>query len=193
MGALLSKRLPFDAVSISLVKRPHLSCIDDPAHEFQAPDGSWLLIFRAIVYDGWLLWKDALPEEPILRGRLDRSSYDGIESLARRIHVVHQLMPNYRSLTKSPFTVKRWWDPDDEDPLWRGGRACLLKLDGYSSKEFARAIPVKCKLTARCVTDQWIEFNVADPDVDAVTTKTAASGKNHRAASQAEGRPSPPQ
>lgn len=173
------------------MNRPHLSCIDDPAHEFQAPDGTWLLIFRAIVYDGWLCWKDALPEEPILRAKLDRSSYEGIESLARRIHVVHQLMPNYRTLVKSPFSVRRWWDPDDEDPLWRSGRACLLKLDGYTSKEFERAVPPKCRLTVRCVTDQWIEFSLAEGELDSPATRSGASSKSHRAAAQASARPSP--
>lgn len=144
--------------------RPHLSCIDDPALEFQAPDGHWLLIHRAIVYDGWLLWKDALPQDQALRSRLDRIAYEGIETLARQIHVVHQLMPDYRSLLLSPFHVSRWWDPDDDDPLWRSGRGCLIKLSGYTSREFQQVTPKKSRLLVRCVTDQWIEFTLPPPE-----------------------------
>lgn len=185
MGDCLQERISLDALSVSRVNRPHLSCIDDPSKEFQAPDGTWLLVARAIVYDGWLVWNDALPDEPVLRSKLNRASFEGIEALARRIHVVHQLMPNYRSLTRSPFTVRRWWDPDDEDPLWSAGRACLLKLDGYSSKEFERATPAKCRLTVRCVTDQWVEFSLPEHEVITAAAPAAVSNKSRRAATSA--------
>jgi len=153
--------------------RPHLSCIDDPRHEFQAPDGTWLLIDRAIVYDGWLCWRDAIPDEPVLRERLDAAAFAGIESLARQIHITHQLMPNYRSLLQSPFHIKRWWDPDDDDILWREGRCCLARLEGYTAQDFARTIPARNRLQANCLTESWIEFSLPT----AAEVKTASSGK----------------
>lgn len=153
--------------------KPHLSYVNDASEEFQSPDGNWLFIYRAIVYDGWLSWKDALPDDPVQRARLDRMTYQSIESLAKAIHLVHQLMPGFRGSTNSPFEVRRWWDPDDEEALWRDGRACLAKLNGYTTKEFQRSVPSKSRLVTRCLTDAWIEFTL--PKLDAATTSERAA------------------
>ena len=114
----------------------HLPWSRSPEEEFLAPDGEWYSIFRAVVFDSWMLWKDALPPELELRALLDQESYDGITSLARKMHALHHRLPDYRCLSKSPFNVTAWWDPENTDPEWNTGRSCLFTIDGYTSKEF---------------------------------------------------------
>ena len=89
----------------------HLPWSQSPSDEFLAPDGQWYSIFRAVVFDSWMLWKDALPPELELRALLDQEAYDGITSLGRKLHALHHRLPDYRRLSTSPFNVTAWWDP----------------------------------------------------------------------------------
>ena len=142
----------------------HLPWSRSPEEEFLAPDGQWYSIFRAVVFDSWMLWKDALPPELELRALLDQESYDGITSLARKMHALHHRLPDYRCLSKSPFNVTAWWDPENTDPEWNTGRSCLFTIDGYTSKEFISYLPDRTNLKLRAVTSHFIEAYVP-PDI----------------------------
>lgn len=141
----------------SVLERPcHLRCSESPREEFQGPSGEWFSIFRAIVLDSWLTWKDALPDHPI-RGPLDEEIASSITGLALRIHAAHVALPDYRRLSESPFRVSRWWDPFANDD-WQTGAKVLLRLEHYSAQRFAAKIPQRLNLQVRSQSDQWLEI-----------------------------------
>lgn len=140
----------------------HLPWSECPEDEFLAPDGNWYYVFRAIVLDSWLLWRDALPPEPDLRLQLDEHIFDSITALARRLHSFHQGLPDYRQLTDSPFTVSRWWDPSDPDPFWNQGRSCLFRLNGYTSQDLANTLAKKTPIITRTISNRYLEVHLPD-------------------------------
>lgn len=134
-----------------------------PSDEFLAPNGQWLSIYRAIAYDGWMLWKDALPEDISLRERLDPSSYDNICLLAKRIHLLHQAVENYRRLGESPFTIGRWWDPLDhgsDEEHWQLGRHVLFRVRDMTAKQFMAIPQRRNQVQMRAVSTNWIEASL---------------------------------
>lgn len=141
----------------------HVPGSERPDDEFQAPDGAWLSIFRAIVFDSWLIWRDALPTEPELRQRLDHDTFDCITSLAKQLHLFHQSLPCYRGLTVSPFHVTRWWDPDDSDEAWTSGRSVLFYMDDYSSADIIRLCSKRPGLKLRAVSHRYVEASLMEP------------------------------
>lgn len=129
-----------------------------PNEEFLAPTGEWFNIYRAISLDNWLIWKDALPEETYLWPQLNRDVYESIRALGARIHGLHQLLPDYRRLNDSPFTVSRWWDPRDDEG-WQNGDRCLLKIDGYSTRQLPLDHCPGLGLHVRVVSNHWLELS----------------------------------
>jgi len=139
---------------------PYLSRVpyaESPAEEFQGPNGEWFTTLRAIVHDGWLLWRDALPGCP-LRRPVDEQAARGITTLARRIHAAHMSFPEYRNLSDTPFTVGRWWDPKDQSGEWNLGTRVLLKLNGYSATRLATKIPKRLELHTQIRSEHWLEL-----------------------------------
>lgn len=108
---------------------PHLGCAFDDDDEFKHPTEGWLLLCRAIAYDGWLSWRHALPANRDDRELLDGPIAARIKLLAERIHGVHQQMPGYQSLDDTPFSFSRWWNPGAEGEWGRGGR-CSFGIRG---------------------------------------------------------------
>jgi hypothetical protein len=109
--------------------------------EFQIPTGEWWLTCRSIVYDSWLFWSDALPEELELREKLDETTFDNITALARRLHSFHVSLSGYKQLNESPFKVSKWWDPTDPDPQWSSGRSCLFTIESFEAIELVQSLP----------------------------------------------------
>ena len=128
-----------------------------PREEFQGPTGEWFTKLRAIVLDGWLYWKHALPDHP-LRGPIDELAARGITTLARRLHSAHMSLPEYRQLLRSPFTVGRWWDPSDPTGEWSRGTRVLLRLNGYSSYRLATKLHKRLELQVRQQSENWLEI-----------------------------------
>lgn len=140
----------------------HLPFSESPADEFQAPNGEWYATLRAITYDGWLLWKHALPEDTMLWPQLTEEVYGVIELLAKRIHLLHQCFPDYRRLVDTPFTVSRWWDPTDDSGEWLTGERVLLKVNGYTARDVLQEVPVRQKgqLLFQPRSTNWIEISL---------------------------------
>jgi hypothetical protein len=130
---------------------------ESPREEFQGPTGEWFTRLRAIVHDGWLYWKHALPDYP-LKGPIDESAARGITTLARRLHSAHMSFPEYRQLLRTPFAVGRWWDPGDATGEWNRGTRVLLRLDGYSSYRLATKLPRRLELQTRQCSENWLEI-----------------------------------
>lgn len=143
--------------------RFHVPWSESPEDEFLAPDGQWYSVFRAVVFDSWLLWKDALPSEQDLRQQLTWDAYQEIMQLGRQLHLFHQTMPTYRGLTVSPFHVTRWWDPSDSDEQWNSGRSCLFHMDGYSSSELCRLSAKRTGIQLRSITKRYVEATLTPP------------------------------
>lgn len=137
---------------------PGSTCFED---EFLAPTGQWLSIYRAITYDGWMLWKDALPEEVSLRQRLDLDTYENICQLAKRIHVIHQGVENCRRLVDTPFQISRWWDPvsanDEPDENWDLGCHVLFRVKEMTAKQFMAVPQRRNQVYLRAVSTNWME------------------------------------
>lgn len=143
----------------SVLDRPcHLRCSESPDEEFQGPSGEWFSIFRSIVLDSWLTWKDALSGHR-LRGPLDEDIACTITVLAQRVHAAHMSLPDYRRLSQSPFTVSRWWDPAATDG-WETGSKVLLRLEHYSAYRLAAKIPSRLHLYARSQSEHWLELSL---------------------------------
>lgn len=134
-----------------------------PSDEFLAPTGQWLSTYRAITYDGWMLWKDALPDVITLWGDLGLAAYENISLLAKRIHVLHQNVENYRRLDESPFCVSRWWDPlhpEGGDEHWQLGRHVLLRITSMNAKQFMAIPQRRNQLHIKPVTTNWMEVTL---------------------------------
>jgi hypothetical protein len=140
----------------------HLPFSETPWDEFQAPTGEWFYTLRAITYDGWLLWRHALPEEQMLWSALDAETFDAIQLLAKRIHALHQLLPDYRRLTDTPFTVSRWWDPNGTDDDYHRGDRMLCKIEGYTANDIVYEMPkrISTQLILRPLSKKWMEFSL---------------------------------
>jgi hypothetical protein len=144
----------------SVVERPcRLRCSDTAAEEFQGPNGDWFSIYRAIVLDSWLTWKDALPDQP-MTGPLDTDVASAITTLACKIHAAHMQLPDYRRLTQTPFRVGRWWDPFATDG-WEDGSRVLIRLEHYSAQRFASKIPARLELVTRSKSEHWLEISLS--------------------------------
>jgi hypothetical protein len=135
---------------------------ETPRDEFLTPTGEWFYTLRAIAYDGWLQWRHALPEEQSLWGDLDLETFETIQLLAKRIHNLHQLLPDYRRLLDSPFTVSRWWDPTGTDEDYHSGARMLCKIDGYTSGDIQQEMPKRwtSQLTVKPLSAHWLEFSL---------------------------------
>lgn len=145
------------------MSRFHVPWSESSEDEFLAPDGQWYSVFRAVVFDSWLIWRDALPSEQDLRQQLTLDNFNEITRLARQLHLLHQAMPTYRGLTVSPFHVSRWWDPSDTDVQWNSGRSCLFHMDDYTASELCRLSVKRPELQLRSITKRYVEATLASP------------------------------
>lgn len=138
----------------------HLPYSESPDEEFQGPNGDWFSVYRAIVLDSWLTWKDALPGRP-LRGPMREDVAKAITALAQKIHSAHIQLPDYRRLSSSPFRVGRWWDPLATDE-WSTGGNVLLRLEHYNAQRFASKIPARLNLRVRPQSEHWVVIGLQD-------------------------------
>lgn len=134
---------------------------------FQTPLGEWHSIYRAITFDNWLIWADALPVEPDLRSQLSLSVSNAITLLADALHQDHQSFPNYRRLGSSPYTIGRWWDPTDQDEGYGSGDCVLLRLDGFSASDLQRRFRGGGRLAVQPITAHWAEITLLPAGADA--------------------------
>ena len=142
--------------------RFHLPYSESAEDEFQAPDGGWYCTLRAIAFDGWLLWRHALPDDSALWPELTAEVFETIEVLGKRIHNLHQLLPDYRRLSDTPFKVSRWWDPTDDSGEWICGDRVLLRLNGYTAQDIQQMTPTRLKgqLCLQPRSKHWIEISL---------------------------------
>lgn len=136
----------------------HLPYSELPEHEFQMPDGSWHYDLRAIVTDGWLYWRHALPDDPDLRARLDDHAVDRIVVMASALHAAHQRFPGFQDLDDTPFTVGRWWDPSDPD--WCNGHRVLLKVNGFNAVALQQQLRTRLYLEIEPISEHWSEIRL---------------------------------
>jgi hypothetical protein len=135
---------------------PGSRCLAD---EFQAADGQWYSAMRAVSFNSWLQWRDALPAEPAQRRRLTPAIQEAISSLGRHIDELHQRLGEYRRLGASPFRVGRWWDPDGEPP-WDSGRRILLRHERLSAQDLLVHRPPRCPLLTATISTHWLELEL---------------------------------
>lgn len=87
--------------------------------DFIFPGGRPCALHRAVVFNSWLLWRDALPEDPCTWDRLQRRQVHAIGKLAQQLRVLRrEARPGWR--------VLQWWDPRHE--AWASGRRLLLDV-----------------------------------------------------------------
>lgn len=134
----------------------------DELDEFTTPEGEVFYTFRSIVFDSWIVWDDALPDVMEQRAGLDQDIYENIICLADALHSFHQSVPDYRSLTQTPFKVTRWWDPTDRDERWSTGRAALFSVKDYSATDLVRLIQKKTDLAVTPVSRRYVEAYLLD-------------------------------
>lgn len=114
---------------------PHLPYAEGDDDEFLHPTLGWLLLIRAIAYDGWINWRHALPRDRPGRQQLNEPAAAAITRLATALDRVHQRVPGYLQLDRSPFCFHRWWDPRDAG-AWSTGESCLFQLEGVAPEVF---------------------------------------------------------
>jgi hypothetical protein len=86
---------------------------------FTFPGGRGCALHRAVVYNSWLLWRDALPEDPYTWQSLRRPQVHAIGKLAQQLQTLRrEARPGWR--------VLQWWDPRHE--AWSGGRRLMLDV-----------------------------------------------------------------
>lgn len=142
----------------------HVPYSESPRDEFQTPSGAWYSTFRAIAFDSWLLWKHALPEDIQLWSQMTQPVFETIEVLGQRIHNLHQLLPDYKRLSDSPFRVSMWWDPTDDSGDWNRGDRVQLKLLGYTAHDIERELPSRHRNQLRILplSRNWIEISLPE-------------------------------
>jgi hypothetical protein len=140
---------------------PYSEVITD---EFQTPDGEWYATLRAIAFDGWLLWKHALPEDYLLWPQMTKPVFETIKILGQRIHNIHQLLPDYRRLSDTPFQVSCWWDPSDSHGEWTYGDRVLLRVNGYTARDIEHEVPARLRgqLNFEAVSTHWAEISLPE-------------------------------
>jgi len=136
--------------------------IGDETLQFLAPDGNKYLTIRSVVYDSWIIWQDALPQDQELRLMITQEIYDNIVELAGRIHKLHQSMPGYKALNESPFEFILWFDPLDTDPDWYLGKKCRFKIHDFTAEEIAYYNTLKKanKLDIKEMTTRMVEAKI---------------------------------
>lgn len=141
---------------------------------FETPTGERYNTCRAITLDNWLLWRDALPDNPQHWKLLEVPQFETIVELAGRIHAMHQTLPDYRCLSDTPWTVSRWWDPFAEDG-WDAGDHCLLRLAGYRVDQLpADWCDRSLGLVLRPVSTHWLECSLGVPSAPEPRPRSAA-------------------
>lgn len=136
---------------------PHLPYAYNDDDEFLHPVDGWLLLDRAITYDSWISWRHALPSDRQGRNAMTSSVSDAIAAVAEAIHELHQRMPGYQRLDRSPFAFPRWWDPRADDE-WQTGRCCLFRLEGSRSRDLLEQwSPARSAINLVAVSDSHLE------------------------------------
>lgn len=140
----------------------HLPYSEAPEDEFCAPDGQWYSTLRAVTFDNWLIWRNVLPDDLTLWPQLTADVFETVQCLAKRIHHIHQLFPDYRRLWDSPFKVSRWWDPTDDTDEWLHGDRVLLRIQDYTAKDIQQLVPTRLKgqLYLQPRSTNWIEISL---------------------------------
>jgi len=130
--------------------------------QFNTPEGEVFYTFRSIVYDSWITWNDALPDIQQQRMGMNQEIYENIICLADSLHSFHQGLPDYRSLTQTPFKVTRWWDPTERDERWNRGRAALFSVKEYSATDLVRMVQKKTDLAVVPISKRYVEAYLPD-------------------------------
>lgn len=118
-----------------------------------------LYLDRAITYNNWLTWADALPEDHSLHDQLTTGIAACVTTLAGAIGRLHELLPDYRRLTETPFTVSQWWDPTDDLP-YSAGAACIFRLGDYRSWELLEVLPKNSVMSLEAVTNRYVKASL---------------------------------
>ena len=125
----------------------------------ELPCGSSVYACRALVRDSWLQWRDALPPEESDWSGLTEPIVDTIQILAKAIHQLHRNLPGYKQCEESPFTVSRWWDPEDNEGWQLGGR-CLFRFKDTTALELINGLPRKTQLELVQISENWVEASI---------------------------------
>lgn len=155
---------------------PHLSYAWNDNDEFLHPEEGWLLLDRAVSFDSWITWRQALPDAQTARRLLTADVARSITALAYEIHRIHQRLPNFMRLGESPFVFSRWWDPYAEDE-WREGRICLFRIDGFRAAVFADRRPDDCHLGLRVVSESYLEASLVSDAATVLNQDRGPSGR----------------
>ena len=132
---------------------------DSSPATFDSPTGQKFLTIRAIVYDSWITWKDALPVDKEQQALLSHDVYNNIVELAGRVHKLHQSLPTYKGASESPFEFVLWWDPTDPDENWNSGKTCRFMIDSYTSDDLIHYNSIKrnSRLLLQPLTSKLVE------------------------------------
>ena len=125
----------------------------------ELPCGTSVYACRALVRDSWLQWHDVLPPEQEDWSRLTAEVVESIQLLAKAIHHLHRSLPSYKQCDESPFTVSRWWDPDDDEG-WQFGSRCLFRFTGTTALELISCLPRKTQLRLTAISENWVEASL---------------------------------
>tara|TARA_R100001463_G_scaffold66150_2_gene119596 strand:- start:724 stop:1179 length:456 start_codon:yes stop_codon:yes gene_type:complete len=138
--------------------------IVDPLFEnspttFVNPTGQNFLTIRAIIYDSWITWKDALPDDIAQHSLLSEDIYNNIIELAGRVHKLHQSLPNYKATTESPYEFVLWWDPSDTDENWNSGKTCRFMIEDFTAQDLLHYNSTKrnSRLSLKALTNKLVE------------------------------------
>ena len=123
--------------------------------DFIFPGGRPCALHRAVVFNSWLLWRDALPEDPCTWDRLQRRQVHAIGKLAQQLRVLRrEARPGWR--------VLQWWDPRHE--AWASGRRLLLDVGspracqrGATQQEIHNHLRWTEHLACACRSDRVLE------------------------------------
>ena len=132
---------------------------DSSPQDFQTPSGQKFLMIRSIVYDSWITWREALPDDTEQHALLSHDVYNNIVELAGRVHKLHQSLPGYKQTTESPFQFVLWWDPTDTDENWNSGKVCRFMINDYSADDLIHYNSLKrvTRLTLKPLTSRLVE------------------------------------
>ena len=155
---------------------PHLSYARNDNDEFLHPGEGWLLLDRAVSFDSWITWRQALPDAPTARQQLTGDVAQAITALAYEIHRIHQRLPGYMRLGESPFVFSRWWDPYAEDE-WRGGGICLFRIDGFRAAVIEDRRPEGGHIRTRIISEHYIEAALVSDPATVLSQDRGPSGR----------------
>ena len=121
-----------------------------PPASFRFPTGVHCRLDRAIVFNGALTWRHALPAQAHHWSGLRRDHVDGIARLARALQDVEKGLGPAKRWSPSCWEILQWWEPALAD--WSSGRRALLTPRRHTPQE-ALALLQGTALRCACRND----------------------------------------